>query len=108
MFIVWALALVWAIARPVARGWAELSCLAAAAYLFLPVLNALTTERHLGVTLPDAYGRGDWRLAGFDLTMLAIGLLFAAIVPALARKARRASPGIRTIFRAVEKAEPAE
>lgn len=37
------------------------------------MVNALTTDRHLGVTLPN----GDWVLAGFDLTMLALGIVFA-------------------------------
>jgi len=38
----------------------------------MPILNALTTNKHLGVTL----NHGDWQYAGFDLTMLFIGFLF--------------------------------
>lgn len=37
----------------------------------LPVVNALTTQTHLGVTLVQ----GNWVYAGFDLTMLGIATL---------------------------------
>jgi hypothetical protein len=40
----------------------------AALFAALPVLNALTTQTHLGVTLTQ----GNWVYAGFDLTMLGI------------------------------------
>lgn len=46
---------------------------AAAAFGLLPLINLLTTDRHLGVTLPA----GDWGLAGFDLTCFALALGFA-------------------------------
>ena len=36
----------------------------------VPVLNAFTTHSHLGVSLPE----GMWRLAGFDLTCMALGM----------------------------------
>jgi hypothetical protein len=39
----------------------------------VPLLNALTTPWHLGVTLIT----GDWAMAGFDLTCLGSGLFFA-------------------------------
>lgn len=91
MFIAWGLALLWALARPTARAWVELLSCAAAAYALLPVLNALTTGRHLGVTLPRGDWRGDWILAGFDLTMLAFGLLFAWAAWRLHRKVRPAA-----------------
>lgn len=44
-----------------------------AAFLFglLPLLNGLMTNSHLVVSLP----KGQWELAGFDLTALAAGLL---------------------------------
>ena len=72
MFIVWALMLLHAFLRPGRRGWAEQLGIAAAAFGLLPLLNLLTTDKHLGITLPA----GVWELAGFDLTMLAIGLVF--------------------------------
>jgi len=45
--------------------------LAALAFGLVPLLNALPTDRQLGVTLPA----GDGGLAGFDLSMLALALL---------------------------------
>lgn len=41
--------------------------------LGLPMLNGLTTDAHLGVTL----ARGDWALASVDLFMLGVGLACA-------------------------------
>ena len=61
--------------RPASRGWAEQLWVAAGAFSLLPVLNALTTDKHLGVTLPA----GAWELAGFDLTVLAFGIAFAVV-----------------------------
>ncbi len=40
----------------------------AALFAALPILNALTTQTHLGITL----AQGNWVYAGFDLTMLGI------------------------------------
>lgn len=64
------------------RKWRDLLALAAASLALVPVLNALTTSRHLGVSLPT----GDWVMAGFDLTCLAGALLLGW----MARKAARA------------------
>ena len=38
----------------------------------IPLLNLLTTDKHLGLTLPA----GEWVLAGFDLSMLGLGIAF--------------------------------
>lgn len=56
--------------------WAQQLGFAALAYALLPLLNALTSSRHLANSLPQ----GDWMMAGFDLAVLAIGcgLAFAA------------------------------
>jgi uncharacterized iron-regulated membrane protein len=75
MFIAWAVMLLHAFVRPRGRAWAEQLWIAAAAFGLLPLLNALTTARHLGVTLPA----GIWGLAGFDLAMLALGVAFGAV-----------------------------
>jgi uncharacterized iron-regulated membrane protein len=75
MFICWVLMFVHAHVRPLARAWDEQLWIVAAAYLLLPVLNVLTTERHLGVSLTHS----DWTLAGIDLTMLLVGGVFAVI-----------------------------
>ena len=74
MFAVWAALLGHAFLRPTSRGWREQLWLAAAAFGLLPLLNALTTDRHLGVTL----AAGAWDLAGFDLTALVCGTASAA------------------------------
>ena len=73
MFIVWALMLLHAFLRPGRPGWTEQLAIAAAAFGLLPLLNWLTTDKHLGITLPA----GVWELAGFDLTVLAVGLACA-------------------------------
>lgn len=80
-FIAWGLSLVYAFLVQ-RRKWQDLLAVAAAALALVPVVNALTTHRHLGVSLPQ----GDWVMAGFDLTCLASALFFAW----MARKAARA------------------
>jgi len=74
LFIGWGLMLLWASIRPPGRAWIELLSLGAGAYGLLPLLNLLTTDRHLGISLPT----GDWALAGFDLLALATGVCLAA------------------------------
>ncbi len=83
MFGAWAGVLALAFLRPARQAWGEGLWLAALAIGLLPVVNALTTDRHLGVTLPA----GAWDLAGFDLTALAVGIGFGLA----ARQAVRAS-----------------
>ncbi|TWA85703.1 putative iron-regulated membrane protein [Azospirillum brasilense] len=75
-FLAWAAALLHAPLRPSRRGWAEQLWAGAALFALLPVLNLATAPGHLGNSLPA----GNWLLAGFDLTALAVGLLlgFAA------------------------------
>ena len=53
--------------------WAWQLYLGAAAFALVPVVNALTTHAHLGITLRN----GDWVLAGFDLSMIAFGAMLA-------------------------------
>jgi len=85
LFIAWALALLYGTVRPVARAWQEQWWAAAALFGLLPLLNAATTNIHLGSTLPA----GDWVLASVDLTALAAGLLFGAIAWRLRRHTPR-------------------
>ena len=80
-FAAWAVSLVYAFLFQ-RRKWQDLLGIAAAALTLVPVVNALTTSRHLGVSLPQ----GDWVMAGFDLTCLASAVLFAW----MSRKAARA------------------
>jgi len=89
MFLTWLALFVHAGLRPTVCAWREQGALGAAAFGLLPLVNALTTDRHLGHSLPA----GDWVFAGFDLTMLTIGLAFAGAAWLLrqpaARKSRR-------------------
>ncbi len=86
MFIVWAIMLLHATLRPPSRAWIEQFGLAAAAFALLPVLNAITTDRHLAHSLAT----DDWVFAGFDLTMLGLGLVFLWSARKLARRAHTA------------------
>lgn len=91
LFITWGVLLLYPALRTPLRAWLESLWLAAAAFALLPLLNALTTDRHLGVTLPA----GDWVLAGFDLTMLALGACFAVAARRVRRKQRASVPAAR-------------
>ena len=72
-FIAWGLSLLHAILRRGRQGWVEQLSFAALLFAAIPLLNALTTHQHLGVSL----ARGDWAMAGFDLTCLASGVFLA-------------------------------
>ncbi|RMX16026.1 PepSY domain-containing protein [Vandammella animalimorsus] len=99
-FIVWALALLYAFLRPARRAWVELLALAAALLALLPLLSALTTERHLLRSLAQA----DWVFAGLELALLAFAALHAQLAwraarhqpRAAARKPARRQPGQAT------------
>lgn len=83
LFIAWAATLLHAALRPARCAWPEQWALAALLLAGLPLLNALTTDVHLGRTLIA----GDWACAGFDLAALALG---AAAALAWRLSARRA------------------
>lgn len=72
LFFTWGWLLLYAALRPIQRAWPEMLWLATAAFGLIPVLNALTTNKHLGATL----AHGDWVLAGVDLTMLVLAAVF--------------------------------
>ncbi|MCU0882908.1 MAG: PepSY domain-containing protein, partial [Hyphomonadaceae bacterium] len=74
LFLTWLALLLHASLRPTQRAWIEQTGLAALVYGLLPLVNALTTDRHLAASLPA----GDWVFAVFDLSMLALGAAFAA------------------------------
>lgn len=86
LFLMWLAMFLHAALRPACRVWTEQSWLAAGAFGLLPLVNALTTDRHLAASLPA----GDWVFAGFDLAMLALGLVFAAVAWRIERHARSA------------------
>ena len=47
--------------------------IASVLFLSVPIVNALTTQRHLAITLAHE----DWALASVDLMFLAMGLFWA-------------------------------
>jgi uncharacterized iron-regulated membrane protein len=98
MFIAWAGSFLYAAARPLDRAWVELCWLAAAAWALLPLLNALTTHRHPGVTILE----GDWVFVGFDLSAFATGLFFTGIALVIRRKRHVAARQPRRAQIAVE------
>ncbi|MCA3188197.1 PepSY-associated TM helix domain-containing protein [Cupriavidus sp.] len=69
-FGAWAVAALLAQWRPTRAMWRVQLWAGAALFAGLPVLNALTTSTHLGVTL----FHGPVVVAGFDLTVLALGV----------------------------------
>lgn len=109
-FLAWGGSLVYAFLFP-RRKWRDLLAVAAAALALVPVVNALTTNRHLGVSLPQ----GDWVMAGFDLTCLASALVFGWMArrAAMARQAPTRTAGkpraarSETVKAAVAAASPA-
>lgn len=78
-FAAWGLSMLWAlwsVARSRYRaGWYGLIGSTGVMWAGLPVLNALTTGTHLGVTLPA----GEWMWAGMDLSFLTTGMLLCAL-----------------------------
>lgn len=72
-FIAWGLAALLAQIRPTRAMWRFQLTLGAVLLAGIPVLNALTTDTHLGVTL---FGGPALRaVAGFDLVVMLLGLL---------------------------------
>lgn len=75
LFIIWLIILIFAAIRPTRRCWIELSILASATFLLLPLINGFTTELHLANTV----AAGDWASAGIDLGFIVMGISFALI-----------------------------
>ncbi|WP_298207907.1 PepSY-associated TM helix domain-containing protein [Acidovorax sp.] len=102
-FSAWGLTLLWALASTLVRenrmGWSVPLGAAGLVWTLLPVINALTTHTHLGITLPA----GEWIWASMDLAFLFTGLLLGWLSwrlrpgrvhrgKAAAAKAQRAAP----------------
>jgi hypothetical protein len=73
MFISWALLLIYPAFRPASKAWREQLQLAALVYIALPLVNALTTDKHL----VNSLSQQDWGFAAFDLTFFTVGCCFA-------------------------------
>lgn len=70
-FYAWAASLLAAFIWPKRMMWAWQLYAGAAMFALIPLLNALTTRSNLGMAIAS----GDWVLAGFDLCMLAFGVM---------------------------------
>jgi uncharacterized iron-regulated membrane protein len=90
LFFIWGWMGYYALLRPPKRAWTELFTFAAAAFALLPVLNVLTTDKHLLATI----GHGDWALAAVDLTFLAFGAGFGVIAWRLRRRWAQSSVAV--------------
>ena len=88
LFLMWLAMLIHAVSRPTSRAWAEQLGIACLAFALLPVLNAVTTNRDLLHSLAT----GDWVFAGFDLTMLVVGLLLGWAALLVKRKLSAENP----------------
>ncbi|WP_028113589.1 PepSY-associated TM helix domain-containing protein [Ferrimonas kyonanensis] len=77
LFMVWGLALIHGLIRSPSKSWSEQLGLAAVTWLAVPIINAMTTSKHLGHTLAS----GQWLYASIDLgaLTLAAACLFAAV-----------------------------
>lgn len=94
-FLSWAFGLVYAFIRRRAK-WRDLMALTAAAFVLVPLVNALTSPRHLGQSVPA----GDWVMAGFDLSCVVTGLFFAWVARRCARRMAAPVPQPRRAPRA--------
>jgi uncharacterized iron-regulated membrane protein len=89
MFLTMAAMFVYPALRPPARARVEMLWMCAAAYGLIPVVNAMTTSRHLGVSI----AQGDWIMAGFDL--VALGCAAICVVCALKVHRSQATATVR-------------
>ncbi len=91
-YLVWVFAAVHPIVRHIDRAWTDQLIVAAFIYGALPIMNAIVTDRHLGVTLVN----GNWVLAGFDLAMLLVGMLLGLTAWQVRRRQRAGTNTKRT------------
>ncbi|WP_034157077.1 PepSY-associated TM helix domain-containing protein [Sphingomonas sp. ERG5] len=87
LFVIWGAALGWAVLRPAARGWIELSAACALAFAAVPLVSATVTGRGL----PASLMAGDAMFVAFDSVMLLFAGGFGALAWILAKRRRRAA-----------------
>ncbi len=93
-FIAWGVSMLAGLAWPTRRMWQIQLAVGGLLFAALPLLNAVTTASHLGVSLPLQL----WAVAGFDLSCLGLGLFLLACAWWLYRRkplasARRVASG---------------
>lgn len=72
LFITMLLVFIYSYCRPIGQAWFEVLSLTAVALLLLPLLNAITTDKHMWAT----FIHGDWVLFSIDLSFILVGLVF--------------------------------
>lgn len=82
LFLSWLIMLLHASLRPNVTAWIEQLRFASFAFVMIPIINMLTTDRHLGQSIVA----DDWVFAGFDLSMLVIAAIFAVMAHKVAIK----------------------
>lgn len=87
MFAAWGIAALLAQIRPTMGMWRFQLTIGAGLFMGIPILNGFTTHSHLGVTLFQ--GRGPWSVAGFDITVLLLGIALAIIVRVLGKREKK-------------------
>ncbi|MGQ2980328.1 MAG: PepSY-associated TM helix domain-containing protein, partial [Polaromonas sp.] len=87
-FAVWAVAAITGLAWPTRRMWQLQLAIGGLLFAAIPLLNALTTATHLGVSMPA----GLWAVAGFDLVCLALGATLLLCVGWLGRRKPERKP----------------
>lgn len=89
LFITWGVLLLYTAIRlrfaSAVQVWQEQLWLTTASLALLPLLNLLTSDKHLGRTIPA----GDWVLASCDLTMWALAVFFAMAALKVRRKGKQ-------------------
>ena len=92
-FIVWLLCALHPLVRSHRNAWREQLALATILFALLPLLNLLTGGGSLLQTIPN----NQWSVAGFDLMMLALAAMHAAVVWWLMRPAPVKSIAAKTV-----------
>ncbi|WP_250460763.1 PepSY-associated TM helix domain-containing protein [Microbulbifer litoralis] len=87
LFLAWMLTFAYTWLRPLERIWRGLLLLAATAWSLVPLVNAVTSNRHLGISLAN----GDRVLAGFDLSAIAVAIAFGLLAIYGYRRAYRSN-----------------
>jgi len=100
----WGAAFVYGFVRQ-RQAWRDLNALAGVLFLSIPIVNAITTSRHLGQSLPTQ----DWLMAGFDLTAIASGIFCVWLSWKVSRHKAKApaAAGRKAAPRAAPPASPA-
>lgn len=86
LFTTWGVALVGSLALRPQRAWLRLWQALAVVAALVPLVNGLTSDRHLGITVPWALQQGDWVLAGIDVSLLGVALVAGLVARHLSRR----------------------